>query len=246
MGGLMINCDLGENEDAVMTAQLMERIDAANICCGVHAGSVTKTEATLKLAQRVGVKIGAHPGLGADGGRGAGHTSPSELKTLLVAQLGQFMELAKAAGAKLHHVKIHGALYSAMERDPALAEVYLDYVAIRKGHPGVFALAGGSVAAAARKRGIPVWEEIFADRGYTANGALVPRGQPGALIADPEIAVARLQHWQRTGRMPSVDGGEVALTAGTVCVHSDSPGALTLLEGLKAGNCVNPRNAGST
>lgn len=234
MGGLMINCDLGENEDAAMTARLMERIDAANICCGVHAGSATKTEATLKLAQRIGVKIGAHPGLAADGGRGAGHASPSELKTLLTAQVGQFMELAKAAGVTLHHVKIHGALYSTMERDPALAEVYLDYVAAMEGRPGVFALAGGSVAAAARTRGIPVWDEVFADRGYTANGALVPRGQPGALITDPEVAIARLQHWQRSGRMPTVEGGEVALAAETVCVHSDSPGALRLLDGLKA------------
>ena len=233
MSELLLNCDLGENESAEQTERLMARVGAANICCGVHAGSVEKTRATLELAKRFGVFVGAHPGLAIAGGRGGEFPSVAELDTLLQEQMGSFTVLAGQVGVPVHYVKLHGTLYHAVEQDDQLAEVYLNRINSMDTSVGIFSLAGGRLAPAARAEGIRVWEEAFADRGYTERGQLVPRDQPGALIDGVATAVERLRHWQQTGEMATVDGGRVAFRAETVCVHSDSPNALQLLEALR-------------
>lgn len=232
MGTIILNCDLGENESAEHTERLMARVGAANICCGVHAGNEAKTRATLELAKRYGVMVGAHPGLAVAGGRGADLPSVDEFRVLLEDQMGSFIRLAKEVGVAVRYVKLHGSLYHAVERVDALAAAYLNCIESMDTSLGVFCLAGGSFAKRARAEGLHVWEEAFADRGYTAEGQLVPRGQPGALIDSVPAAVERLQQWQQTGAMSTVDAGSVIFRAETVCVHSDSPDAVQLLEAL--------------
>ena len=232
MGELILNCDLGEDECAAQTEQLMALVGAANICCGVHAGSAAKTRATLELAKRYGVMVGAHPGLAIAGGRGSELPSADQLEALLQEQLGCFLRIAGEVDVPVRYVKLHGTLYHAVEQDDALADVTVGMIKALDNSVGIFSLAGGRLAQLARRKGVSVWEEAFADRGYTPDGQLVPRCQPEALIEDVATAVARLQQWQRSGEMPTIDGGSVTFRAQTLCVHADSPDALQLLVAL--------------
>ncbi len=210
----------------------MVLVDAANICCGVHAGSPEKMRATLALAKRCGVIVGAHPGLAGRGGRGVEIPSVQEFGTLLDRQVGGFLRAANELGVPVRYVKLHGALYHAVETDPALAGVYLDRLEAFGAGLGICAFAGGACAGAVRRRGLDVWEEAFADRGYTSRGSLVPREETGALL-DPASAVERVRQWLRTGGMSAVTGETFPLHADTLCVHSDSPDALAMLQQLK-------------
>lgn len=232
MARLILNCDLGENESAERTEQLIAQVDAANICCGVHAGSIEKTRMTLEQAKHYGVIVGAHPGLAIEGGRGVSVPSVEDLKDLLGVQVGGFLRMASEVDVPVRYVKLHGALYHAVESDPELARAYLDCVEGFGAGLGIFSLAGGACAQAARRRELKVWKEAFADRGYTLNGQLVPRGEPDALL-DAAVAVQRLEQWAKSGMMRAVTGETFPLRADTLCVHSDSPDALAMLQRLR-------------
>jgi UPF0271 protein len=235
MEPLIINADLAEDEPHALTKALMGLIDAANICCGVHAGSAAKTALALALARDAGVQVGAHPGMAAGGGRAGGVPAPAEFAELLERQVGSFRALAARAGVAVGHVKLHGTLYRAVEADAALAQVLLEFLANKAGDLEVFALAGGRFAPIARAAGVAVLEEAFAERGYLAGGRLVPRGQPGAVIVDPAAVVGRLAQWRASGLMPAIGGTSFPLTAETLCVHADNPQALEILRALRAG-----------
>jgi UPF0271 protein len=235
MEPLIINADLAEDEPDALTKALMGLIDAANICCGVHAGSLAKTAAALALARDAGVRVGAHPGMVAGGGRAGGLPAPAEFAKLLDRQVGSFRDLAARAGVAVGHVKLHGTLYHAVEADEALARVFLEFLANESGDLEVFALAGGRFAPLARAAGVRVIEEAFAERGYLACGRLVPRGQPGAVLVDPAAVVERLAHWRSSGQMRTLDGTSFPLAARTLCVHADNPQALGILRALRAG-----------
>lgn len=211
----------------------MALVGAANICCGVHAGSEAKTRATLELAKRYGVMVGAHPGLAVAGGRGTALPSVAEFDALLQEQLGSFLRIAAEVEVPVRYVKLHGTLYHAVEADPNLAEVYLNRIKSMDTNIGVFCFAGGAFAVTARATAIRVWEELFADRGYAADGGLMPRGQVGAVIEDVSMAVQRMRAWLATGAMPTRAGGSIVLNGQTVCVHSDSSNSLELLAALR-------------
>lgn len=232
MARLILNCDLGENESPEQTAALLAQVGAANICCGVHAGSLSKTTATIQLANEAGVMIGAHPGLAGSGGRGGDLPSATDFEALLIAQIDGFSDIAADLGAEVRYVKLHGSLYHAVEVDADLRAVFIRFMC---GRPalGVFALAGGVCAREAVAQGIQVWAEAFADRGYLNHGGLVPRGEPGAILSTVD-AVERVRQWWSTGRMPAIGGASVPLAADTLCVHADSPDAVNLLVSLRA------------
>lgn len=232
MGRILINCDLGEHETDERTVHLLELVDAANICCGVHAGSEAKTRKTLQLAAEKELLVGAHPGLGTDGGRGRDLPGPQGFQNLLEEQLKGFIAYADEMETPVSFVKLHGSLYHAVEHDEGLGEVYLHCLKSVGSGLGVTSLAGGAFQEKAKAVGLVVREEIFADRGYRRDGTLLPRGEIGAVL-DVATALARFEKWQGSGLMDTADGGAIALNADTVCVHSDSPDAETLLAGLR-------------
>ena len=233
MGRLLINCDLGENEPTAVTAALLSLIDAANICCGWHAGSRSKTLETLCMAVEKDCLIGAHPGLGENGGRGDVVPSVSAFRRLLEEQLDVFNQLAHMASASPAYVKLHGSLYHYVEQSEAAAKAYLNVLQQRFGSPAIFTLAGGRCAQMARACGLVVYEEIFADRAYLATGQLLPRSEPNAVLKT-EAAIERLMDFVRDGRMRCVDGAEIPLSGDTVCVHGDTEAAVDMIRELRS------------
>ena len=219
-----LNCDLGEG--AGHDAELMPLITSANIACGGHAGDEATMGATIALAQRHGVAIGAHPGFAdrENFGRRELPVTPVQAAELVLAQVQKFQEIAGRLGAGMHHVKLHGALYNMVSRDRDLAEAVVKAVRITDKNPVFYVLSGSELERAARANGdLTVVSEVFADRTYQADGSLTPRSRPDALIQDEAAAVAQVLRMVREGRVRATDGTEVAITAGTVCLHGDGP-----------------------
>ncbi len=227
---LDLNCDAGEaygpwpmGDDAA----LIPLVTSVNIACGAHAGDPLVMRRTLELAKRHAVSAGAHPGYpDLHGfGRRVLPMTPGEVESWMLAQIGALAGVARAVGVPLRHVKPHGALYNVAADDPALAEAIAR--AVRSFDPQLVlvARAGSVQVAISRAAGLRVAEEAFADRGYDAQGRLLPRGTPGALIAGPEQAATRASELARTGEMATGEGSRLGLHPTTLCVHSDTPGA---------------------
>ncbi len=207
---LLLECDLGEGEPAALTRALMRRIDAANVACGGHAGSMGSMELCARLAKRHRVRLGAHPGAWpqapGDFGRAAVSLSPAALELLLVHQVGALERVAREVGLRLSHVKLHGALYHAADADERLARAYL--AALRRFWPkaAIIARAGGPLEALARRCGMAVLGEVFADRAYRDDGTLLPRGEPGATVADPKAVARRVWRLAARGEVETATG----------------------------------------
>ena len=181
-----LNCDLGESFGAYTIGndeEVIPYITSANIACGYHAGDPTVMHRSVLLCQKYGVQVGAHPGLPdlAGFGRRRMQIAPAEAADCVAYQVGALQAFCREAGVPLHHVKPHGALYNMAARDRPLADAICR--AVQAAAPGavLLALSGSEMVAAARAIGLPVACEVFADRGYRPDGALVPRGEPGSL-----------------------------------------------------------------
>lgn len=233
---LKLNCDLGEGEPPARTRALMRWIHSANVACGGHGGSVRTMRDCVRWAKEAGVRLGAHPGLWSrhDFGRGRAALSADELETLLVHQVGALQRIAAAEGVELRHVKLHGALYHAAERQAPMRRRYLETVQRWWPELAVYAQAGGAVANLARRKGVRVVEEGFLDRVYLDAKTLAPRSRPGAVWTDAAQVVERLVHWRETGTVISESGRAYALKVETWCVHADTPGAVRLVKILAA------------
>ncbi len=241
---LDLNCDLGEGEPASRTRALMRYATSVSIACGVHAGDAASMERCVQWAQASGTRPGAHPGLPGQFGRGDSVLTPAELETLLLHQVGALHRLTEVHRVRLHHVKLHGTLYHAVEHDEKLAGGYLATMARWFRGVPVYALAGGRVAALGREWGVTVWEEAFLDRAYLPDGSLAPRTQPGALWIDPRQVRRRLRQLLAGEGIEAGDGTRLRLRPRTVCIHSDSPGALQLLRLVRSGLSLSrPRTA---
>ncbi len=228
MKSIDLNCDLGEG--AGRDAELMPFITSANIACGGHAGDEATMRATIALARRHGVAIGAHPGFAdrANFGRRELALPPGEIRALVTAQV-----MALRALAPVRHVKPHGALYHLAARDAAVARAIVDAVSAIDPTLIVFGLAGGELCREARARGLRVAGEVFADRTYQRDGSLTPRSRPDALIDDADQAVAQVLRLVGEGVVRTTDGTDVPLVADTVCVHGDGPHAVAFARRLK-------------
>ena len=229
-----LNCDMGEG--AGFDEEIMPLVTSANVACGFHAGDPTSLRATLRLARRHGVAVGAHPAYpDREGfGRAAVARSPEQVRDDVVYQVAALGGLCRAEGVALGHVKPHGALYNAAAQDRALAQAICE--AVRAVDPGlrVVCLAGSPMAEVVRAAGLACGEEAFADRAYTEQGTLVPRSQPGAVILDPARVAEQVSALAREGRVTSAGGRVVPVRAETVCVHGDTPGAVALLRAIRA------------
>ena len=224
-----LNADLGEGfgpwamgDDAAM----LDVVSSANVACGGHAGDPETMFATLRLAAARGVMVGAHPGYAdpAGFGRRIIPMSVPQVERMVAAQVGALQGVAALAGVRVGYVKAHGALANLAADRMDVAEALVRAV----GGLPLLAISGTCQEQAALAAGLTVYSEVFADRGYRADGRLVPRGQPGAMIDDPVVAAERLLAFLDSGVMPVVGGGSVALRCQSICVHGDSPGAVAM------------------
>ena len=199
---LDLNCDLGEGEPLSRTRSLMRWVTSANVACGGHAGDLPTMEACVRFAKQHGVRLGAHPGLWNrnDFGRDRAPLTPDGFELLFLQQVGALERVAHANGVRIHHIKLHGALYHASEEDEALAPCYAAVVKRFWPRARIYARAGGHVASVARRAGLVVWEEAFADRGYRGDGTLVPRTEPNALLAGTPCCLSDLRSSCRVKR----------------------------------------------
>jgi UPF0271 protein len=233
-----INCDMGESYGAWKMgadAEIMPFISSANIACGFHGGDPATIRATVKLAVDHGVAIGAHPSLpDLQGfGRRVMKISPQDMYDLVVYQAGAVEGFARAAGARLHHVKCHGALYNMAANDAGLAEAMARAVRDLGGGLILYALSNSVMMNTAGKLGIRVAGEVFADRGYADDGTLAPRGTPGAMIEDAALAAQRAVSMIETGQVPALSGRSVPVSPDTLCLHGDQPGALAFARAIR-------------
>jgi UPF0271 protein len=231
-----LNCDLGEG--AGHDAELMPLITSANIACGAHAGDEATMRATVALALRHGVAVGAHPGFAdrENFGRKELALTPDQSAELVFGQIQKLQDIAFQLGAVVHHVKLHGALYNVASRDRGLAQAIVNAVWVTEKNPVLYALAGSELERVAREHGdFIVVSEVFADRTYQADGSLTPRDRPEALITDTGIAVARVLRMVREGKVRATDGSDVAIRADTVCLHGDGPHAVEFARAIRQG-----------
>ncbi|PYJ86837.1 MAG: hypothetical protein DME22_03815 [Verrucomicrobia bacterium] len=227
---LDLNCDLGEGEPLGRTRALMRWITSANVACGGHAGDFTMMESCVRLSKQQDVRLGAHPGPWSRGDFGRGHIqlTPDEMESLLLHQVGALELIAQANGVRLHHIKLHGALYHASEEEDALAKRYVAVVERFWPRARIYARARGRVARIARRGGVVVWEEAFVDRNYRDDGTLVSRNEPNALLTGTSVVVARIRQLLEKGDVTAESGKRIALRPQTLCIHSDTPRAVQL------------------
>jgi 5-oxoprolinase (ATP-hydrolysing) subunit A len=239
MASVDLNCDMGESfgpwrmgDDAAV----LPHVTSANIACGFHAGDPTTMAHTIREAMRNGVAIGAHPGLPdlVGFGRRNMDVSGDEVYDMVLYQVAAIGGVARAQGATLAHVKPHGALYNMAARSADLADAIARAVHDYDAGLVLFGLAGSELLGAAEARGLATASEVFADRGYTPDGSLVPRSWPDAMVTDEAQAIARAVRMAREGRVTAVDGTDVAVRADTICIHGDGPHAVPFARGLRA------------
>lgn len=230
-----LNADLGEG--APYDRELLSLVSSANISCGVHAGDVDTLSTAIRLSLEQGVHIGAHPSFPdrEHFGRRAMTLPYDSLRQHLLGQLQTLAELVRAHGGSLHHIKPHGALYNQAATDVGLAQDIVRIVQEFDPQLCMVALASGELFVAAREQGMPVLQEAFADRRYAANGTLLPRSDPRALIRDPQEALEQCLQIITRQCVTTVDGSLYPLHADTLCLHGDSPAALVFARHLHAG-----------
>lgn len=232
-----INCDLGESFGRYKLGddeEILKLITSANIACGFHAGDPRVIFETVKLAEKEGVGIGAHPGYPdlTGFGRREMKLTPTEIYQLIIYQIGALEGFARIFGQRVRHVKPHGALYNQAAKDPKIAEAIAQAVADLNQDLILFGLAGSQLISAGRRLGLPVASEVFLDRTYQADGSLTPRHRPDALITDSQQAVAQVLKMVKERKVTTTDGKEIAVQADTVCVHGDGPNSLELVSQL--------------
>jgi UPF0271 protein len=233
-----LNADMGEGygpwqmgDDAAM----LKLISSANIACGAHAGDPQVMARTMALAHAQGVAIGAHPGF-ADlqgFGRRRMHLSPPELTSLITYQTGAAIGMAHAAGTRLSHFKLHGALSNMACEDITIARTCFAAALALQPDLALLVLPHTALEAAARDLGADWRGEIFADRTYQADGTLTDRSQPGAMIHEPKVAAGAVMAMLAQGAIRSTTGRSIPARIDTVCVHGDSPSALGIARHLR-------------
>lgn len=233
-----LNADIGEGfgRDRIGSDEaLVKLISSANIACGFHAGDPDTMAETVARCRDAGVAVGAHPGFPDPSGFGRRRidVAPGELANMLLYQIGALDAIARVAGVGLHHVKLHGALYNMAAVDQVLADAAAR--AILSYDPDLlFIVPGGScMEKAAREVGLTPVLEVFADRAYHADGTLVDRGSPGAVLTDADAAAVRIARLVHDGQVTAIDGTVLALPADTICVHGDNEAALAMVVAIR-------------
>ncbi|MDV9191503.1 5-oxoprolinase subunit PxpA [Streptomyces sp. SR27] len=228
-----LNADLGEGFGRWTLTddeQLLSVVTSANVACGFHAGDAATMRRVCELAAGRGVRIGAQVSYRdlAGFGRRSMDVPAAELAAEVAYQIGALEVFARAAGARVAYVKPHGALYNRVVRDEEQAAAVVEGVLLADRTLPVLGLPGSRLHEAATAAGLPAVPEAFGDRAYRADGSLLPRGQAGAVVSDPEAVVERSVAMARSGVVTAHCGSSVPVRARSLCLHGDTPGAVDL------------------
>ncbi|MBG6084620.1 LamB/YcsF family protein [Zhihengliuella flava] len=235
-----LNSDVGEsfgNWSMGDDAAIFESVSSANVACGFHAGDPSTMAQTARSAAAAGVTIGAHVAYRdlAGFGRRFLDCTPTELADDILYQLGALQAMAAAAGKRIHYVKPHGALYNTIVTHEPHAQAVVDAVRALGGDLPILGLPGSAVHARAAAAGLRTVTEAFADRNYTPEGTLVSRREPEAVIHDPEAVTANMVRLATEGTITAIDGTVIRTDAESICVHSDTPGAVAMAAAVRRG-----------
>ena len=233
-----LNADLGEGfgpwrmgDDAA----LLDVVTSANLACGFHAGDPDIMVETATAARERGVAIGAHPGF--HDLRGFGRMriqeSPQRIERDIAYQVGALQACAALAGARVTHVKAHGALANLSNEDESVAEALARAVAGVDRSLVLVAMPGLPAERAGERAGLRLMREVYADRGYAPDGTLLPRAMPGAVIHEAKEAAARVVRMMSEGAVFTGDGQKISVSIDTVCVHGDNPAALVMARAVR-------------
>lgn len=222
-----LNADVGEGMD---DATVLPYVTSANVACGMHAGDPTVMDQTVELAISRGIRVGAHPGYPdrENFGRVSVEMPAGEIENLVVYQVAALEGFVRSRGVALSHVKPHGALYHDGVEFPDIARAIAEAVRRVGTHLVLVGAAGSMLIGAGLDAGLTVAEEAFADRRYRADGTLVPRGEPGALVTDPEEAAEQAVRLAQERMVIANDGSKIEVRADTICLHGDTPGAANI------------------
>jgi UPF0271 protein len=228
---LLLNLDGGEHESE--PGELYRLADVVHVACGGHAGDEASMTHVVAVCLEEGTRIGAHPSyVDREGfGRRPRVVAPDALANDVEAQCRALRNVAEAKGGKVTSAKPHGALYHAAHADRAIAHACVEGIERALGKVAIVGLANGELEAEARKAGHEYLREAFADRGVRADGTLVPRGEPGAILEDPAAAAERARAIAKTG------------AADTLCIHADTPTSLAIARAVRAALDVNDEGA---
>ena len=234
MNAIDLNADLAE--ECGGDDEIFPCLSSANICCGAHAGGVDAMQRAVQSAKAFGVAIGAHIGYEdrPNFGRIPVDIEYGQLKASVDQQLRALLDICSAHNAELRYVKPHGALYHRVGSDPDQARAVVD--AVKALDPDLHLLVPNSqvINQVAASAGLECRYEYFADRGYNADGTLVDRRQPGAMLGDVGEIVDRALRWLETGLVRCIDGHDIVIDAQSICLHGDEPEAIASAQALRA------------
>jgi len=235
-----LNADLGESFGSWTMgddASMFRIVSSANVACGFHAGDPLTMLDSCRAAFELDVRVGAHVGYRdlAGFGRRSLDMTFDELFGDVLYQLGALDGMAHAVGASVDYVKPHGALYNRIVHDPDQAEAVV--AAVHAYDPGlpVLGLPGSAWLKLAEESGHPVFREAFVDRAYLPDGTLVPRSEEGAVLHDPAAVVTQAVRLATRKEVVAVDGTVVPVSADSLCIHGDTPGAVNMAAAVRAG-----------
>jgi UPF0271 protein len=236
-----LNCDLGESYGAWTLGgtdgdeELLAVITSANVACGFHAGDPRTLQRTVTAALEAGVTVGAqvsYPDL-VGFGRRAMDVAHDDLVADVLYQVGALEAFCRVAGGRVAYVKPHGALYNRVADDPPQAAALAEAVQRYDASLPVLTLPGSALATAAAEAGLAVIGEGFADRAYTAEGRLASRREPGSVLHEGDEVAARAVR-MASGSVTALSGEQLTVEVGSICVHSDTPGAADLARRVRA------------
>jgi UPF0271 protein len=235
-----LNADIGESfgiYQAGNDGMLMRSITSGSIACGFHAGDPSVMRRTVRLAAAADVAIGAHPGFPdlVGFGRREIKADPQDIFDFVLYQIGALSAIAKAEGARLRHVKPHGALYNMSARNKDVAEAIAHAVAAFDQTLVILGLPGSELLTAGGRLGLRVAAEAFADRSYEPDGTLTPRHLADSVLTEPGRVAERAVRMVREHKVVARDGSSLTLQADTICVHGDTPDAAGLAAAVRMG-----------
>lgn len=238
MTSVDLNSDLGEGFGAYACgddAAILGIVTSANVACGLHAGDPEIMARTFALAKERGVAVGAHPGFPDLWGFGRRRMpySPAEIERLVAYQIGAAQALAAYAGHRITYVKAHGALANVAAEERPVADAIARAVRAVDRELALLAIALTAQVPAGEACGLEVHQEIFADRGYTSSGLLIPRSQPGAMITDAGEAADRVLRMVEAGAILTADGQTLPTPIRSICVHGDSDHAVATARAVR-------------